>query len=562
MGIPDVSVVVKDGGLGSLPANTSKNFLKVGVCSGGVVGQMYSFSDIGTLVSVLGQGPLVEAAAVHLAVAGGPVFCWPINPSTAGSVGSVTHTGSGAATVVPSAAPAQAISVTIPVGGALGTMQATFTVGNGTPFTVTSAAGWASGYQIPGTLTVATFPAGTYNTNNTYTFSTTSTTVTAGGTTPPAVTQVSSPLDAYNVIVVYTTAGAPGTGAFKYSLDGGNNYSSAIAIPGGGVYAIANAGFFLTFSGSGVTTPTPDTYTFTTTTASYTNTDVTNAFNTSGILQNSQAWSVVHLVGAPSTAANAAATAAVLSTQMTNAFNQWRFVRSIMECPTSESDSVVAAAFTNFSDPRVAVAAGDFACVSPISGRILRRNAAWIVAARLAAVNAGQDAADVSLGALPTVQSLYRDEQMTQALDAARFCTLRTIIGKQGYYITNARTMAAAGSDFTYMALCRVMDQACLIGRAALLGFLNSSVRVNLSTAPNPGAIDERDAQRIERSVNAQLKAGVVDTQDCTQALCQLSRTNNILTTNTEPSVIAIVPKGYIRGETVTVGFNNPALAS
>jgi len=555
MGLPDVPVTVKDGGLGSLPANTSKNFLKVGVCSGGTVGQMYSFSDIATLVATLGQGPLVEAAAVHLAVAGGPVFCWPINPSTAGTASSVTKNGSGAATLSVALFPASTILAKIVNGGALGTMTAQFSVNGGAygPVVTSTVTSWP--YLVPGTLTTVTFSAQTYTAGDVWTIPTSGAITVVGAGTAGWVTQVSSPLDAYNFLATVTTAGAPGTGAFKYSLDGGNTTSSAIAIPGSGVYVVPNTGLVLTWSGSAGLN---DTYTFTTTNAFFTNTDVTNAFNTSGILQNSTAWSLVHLVGTPTSSANAAATAAVLSTQMSNAFNQFRFVRSMLECPTSESDSTVAAAFVNFSDPRVAVSAGDFACVSPISGRILRRNAAWIVSARLAAVNAGQDAADVSLGALPTVQSLYRDEQMTQALDAARFCTLRTIIGKQGYYITNARTMAAAGSDFIYMTNARVIDQACLIGRAALLGFLNSSVRVSTTT----GFIDERDAQRIERSVNAQLKAGVVDTQDCTAASCQLSRTSNILSTGQEPAVIAIIPKGYNRLIPLTVGFNNPALAS
>lgn len=555
MSIPDVTVTVKDGGLGSLPANTSKNFLKIGVCSGGLVGSMYSFSDISTMVATLGQGPLVEASAVHLAVAGGPVFCWVINPSTAGTASAVTKNGSGAATLTVAQFPASVILAKIVLGGVLGTMTAQFSVNGGAygPVITSVVTSWP--YLVPGTLTTLTFSAQTYTAGDVWTIPTSGAITVVGSGTAGWVTQVSSALDAYNFLGTITTAGAPGTGAFKYSLDGGNSTSQSIAIPGSGIYVIPNTGLVLTWaSAAGLN----DTYTFTTTNAFFTNTDVTNAFNTSGILQNSTAWSFAHLVGTPTSSSNAAATAAVVSTQMTNAFNQWRFVRTMTECPTSESDATVAAAFANFSDPRVFVSAGDFACTSPISGRILRRNAAWIIMARAAAVNAGQDVADLGLGALPTVQSLYRDEQMTQALDAARFCTLRTIIGKQGYYVTNFRSMAVAGSDFTYGVNCRVMDQACLIGRAALLGFLNSSVRVSTTT----GFIDERDAQRIERSVNAQLKAGVVDTQDATSATCQLSRTSNILSTGVEPAVIAIIPKGYNRNMPLTVGFNNPALAS
>ena len=116
--------------------------------------------------------------------------------------------------------------------------------------------------------------------------------------------------------------------------------------------------------------------------------------------------------------------------------------------------------------------------------------------------------------------------------------------------------MAQNGSDFAYTALGRVMDQICTIARAGLLFFLNGGVRVNTTT----GFIDERDAQRIEKIVNAQLKAGVVDTGDASSATIQVSRTTNVLSTNTLPVVCAGVPKGYNRNIPLTVGFNNPAL--
>lgn len=561
MSLPDVPVTVVDGGLGQLPANSSKQTVKVGVCSVGVVGILYGVSTIGALTSTLGQGKLVEAGAVHLAVAGGPLYLMPINASSQGSAGAVTHTGSGAATMAATAAPAQAIAIACVFSGALGTAQFQFTVGTGTPFTVVSAAGWSStGYQIPGTQTIATFTAGTYlstATQDTYTMTTTSTAVTHATGTGPAVTQSSSPLDDYNALITIKTAGSPGTGAFIYSLDGGTTPSQTVAIPGSGLYAIPNTGVFLTFALAAVV---GDTYAFTTTSPGYTTTDATNAFTT--LLGLSQAWEFGHLVGAASNSANAATMASTVDTQMQAAFALFRFARWFVECPTSESDSTVIAAFASFASVqgRVAVCAGDFGCTSPITGRVIRRNDAWIITARLASVNAGQDGADVGLGSLGgIVNSLYRDDgALGGTFDGARFCSLRSIIGKTGYFITNVRTMANAGSDFTYMTACRVMDKTCTIARAALLNYLNHGVRVDKTT----GFIDERDAQRIEKAVNAQLKAGVVDTGDATQATIQLSRTNNILSTNQEPVTCSVIPLGYFRNIPLTVGFTNPALAS
>lgn len=561
MSLPDVPVTVKDGGLGSLPANTSKACVSMGICSNGIVNTLYGFSDIGTLTANMGQGPGVESVAVKLAIAGGPQYFMPVNPSQNGSASAVTHSGGGAATVTVGLVPTQQIVFTCVVGGTLGTAQFSVVIGSAAPFLVTSAAGWSStGYLIPGTLTTWVFTAGTYvagGSADIYTQTTTSTTVThTQGAGPAVPTATSNPMDAYTVVLTVKTAGSPGTGAFTYSLDGSNTVSATIAIPGSGIYAIPNSGVLLTWAGAAAV---PDTYSFTTTAVGFTGTDVTNAFT--ALLGNSTAWSLGHLVGQASSSSAAATIASTVDTQMQTAFTNFRFARWLVECPSTENDATIQASFASFSSTggRVIVHVGDAAVVSPISGRIFRRNGGWVHMARLAAINAGQDAADVSLGPLPLVQSLYFDSYTDGGvLDLARFSTLRTLIGKQGYYVANSKTMAPNGSDFAYTALGRVMDQICTIARAALLVYLNGKVRVNTTT----GYIDERDAQRIEKAVNAQLKAGVVDTGDATQATIQVSRTTNILSTNTLPVVCSGIPNGYNRSIPLTVGFTNPALAS
>ena len=206
MSLPNVQVTVKDGGLGALPAATSKACVTMGVCSNGVVNALYAFSDVGTLVANMGQGPGVESVAVKLSIAGGPQYFVPVNPSVAGSASAVTHTGGGAATVTVGIAPAVSINIACVVTGALATAQFQFTVNGGTPFTVLSAASWSStGYLVPGTLTNLVFAAGSYlstATQDTYTMVPTSTTVTHATGTGPAVTQTSSPMDSYTVLIL------------------------------------------------------------------------------------------------------------------------------------------------------------------------------------------------------------------------------------------------------------------------------------------------------------------------------------------------------------------------
>ena len=51
-------------------------------------------------------------------------------------------------------------------------------------------------------------------------------------------------------------------------------------------------------------------------------------------------------------------------------------------------------------------------------------------------------------------------------LDQAGYVTARHYEGLGGVYITNARTLAGATSDFKYVELRRVMDKACRLVRA------------------------------------------------------------------------------------------------
>src|SRR5687768_10367099 len=93
--LPDATLTIKDGALGLVPANTNGTQALIGTCSSGTANTVYSFSDITTLKDTLGTGPLVEAAAYVLAIAGGPVVCVKAPSTTAGTNSAVVLTGTG-----------------------------------------------------------------------------------------------------------------------------------------------------------------------------------------------------------------------------------------------------------------------------------------------------------------------------------------------------------------------------------------------------------------------------------------------------------------------------------
>lgn len=546
----DIAFNILDGQLGQVPPSVAGASVKMGACSDGAVGTIYSFGDTSSISSTLGAGPLVEALADTLTVAGGPVYALPVTASSYGSAGSVTHTGTGAGAVAVTFAPKTSIAIKVTTGGTLATALIAFSVNGGAYSTPIITVAGPGSYVVPGTLTTVTLAAGTYVLNDIYTISTLGA-VTLSGSGPAAsnVTFTASPIDVYSALITMVVAGAVGTATFKVSVDGGNSYSAEIATAA--KYAVPGTGMVLAFSSTFVT---GDTYSFTTTGPGFGTTDVTAAYAT--LLADPREWGFTHLVGAAANAAGAATMAAVLDTQMTTAEVAMRFVFSILECPTGESDATVAAAFANFTSKRVMVVAGDAAMQSPLTGRVERRNGAWAVSTRLASIQSGEDAGWVGRGPLKNINpilGIYRDEGKTPLLDAARFTTLLT--RKGGFFVKGARMMAPAGSDFSYTVARRVMDVACRLTYQAELPYINSSMRVNAD-----GSIDARDALAFEGEVKSLLIAGLISPGNASAASVVVNRTANILSTSNLPVSVRVTPLGYTRTISTDIGFINPAL--
>lgn len=476
MSLPDVSVTVQDGALGIVSASTSNIAVKVGVCSIGTVGQLYSFTDKKTLVATLGTGPLVEAAALSLDTAGGPVYCVPVTASVAGTLGAVTHVGTG------------------------------------------------------------------------------SSVVTLSGTT----------LDEYSLVLTMIAGGAnPAANAasFQYSLDGGNTVSAPIAVPSGGVYAIPGTGVTATWSAASLVAG--DTYTSAITAPGYSSGDLQTAMG--DLLTNPLTWGFVHVVGAPASVSATVSLVATLDTLLNSAAAAFRYAFAILDC-AKDTDNNIETGFAGVSSKHVMVGAGTCFVLSSISGLFRERSVAWLAAARCAQVPVSEDLGRVATGPIVGVPAvlpngasgLVRDEQVTPGLDASRLMTLRTIIGRQGFYITNGNLLAPAGSDFSLVQRRRVMDLACSVARQALLNYLNDSIRVD----PNTGFILPSEAAAIQAYVNGQLYAAVVSKGYASAAAVVVSPSHNILSDNTMPVTVRVTPLGYAKSITLDIGFVNPALSS
>jgi hypothetical protein len=473
MAIPDVRNTILDGVLGLAASSSARTQVKLGTCSSGTANVLESVSDISTLKATFGQGPLVEAAARVLAIAGGPILCMRVTGSVAGAAGSVTKTGTG--------------TITLAVTGAA--------------------------------------------------------------------------YDAYDLKVLTVLGGATlaaGTATFKFSLDGGLTYSAELAVPVSGVYVIPDSGLTLTWTyASGTAFVAGDYWVATCTAPGYSTTDLANAVTP--LLADPRTWFLCHVVGRPADLSGARGVFAALATHMATAATGYRYAFALMEAPDG-TDSALLASTTGFgdlADSRVAVGAGYLNVISPISGRSYKRNVAWEVAARASKVAPSQDLGAVEDGPLAGVVSLVRDERATEGLDAGRFSTARTIVGRQGYYLTRGRILAAAGSDYSLIPNRRVMDIASAVARDRALRFLNAKVPTNAN-----GTIQESSAKAIEGYIAAGLRGELTQKDDAVDVSVAVDRVVNILSTGTLKLRIRVRPFGYASDITVELGFTSPAIAA
>lgn len=397
-----------------------------------------------------------------------------------------------------------------------------------------------------------------------------SVTRTGTGVDPGVTVSVSAAFDDYDVRVLIVLGGAVATATFKYSLDGGDTYSAVIT--SAATYAIPNTGITIAFTAG--TYVAGDVYAFTSTAAAYSTTKLGTAVD--ALLATTNQFGLLQVVGRPAGASDSAkATAyasmvAAVQTKLDTAAGVYRYCRAICDGPAvandSTADNLLTAAFAAVDAPRVVASAGDCELTSAlVSGRKFKRPTGWAITARARQipiheepgfVGRGSLGSSVALQTADTTPTKYLDSRVRATLHDNRFATLRTHIGLQGVYVTQALTMANSTSDFKTLPLGRVMDRACVVAYAELVRLVNGTVRVNAST----GKILEADARAIETRIMSVLQSAITAKEHASAITVTVNRDTNLLTTPNLKLKIRIVPLAYTTTITNEIGYLNPAL--
>lgn len=573
--LPEVDITVSDGGLGTVGVGGFSNVAVVGTCSLGTPNTYYAFTNIDSVKATLGYGPAAEQCAHILQVAGGVVYCCPASPTTAGTIGTSTYSRAASATstgvVLASGTATATARMVLRINGGGGGLVSgglvTFetSLDGGVTFSPTG------GASASATVNGVTFSfVGLFYVGDQFRINVTAGVAATGGTiatrasgpvSTGTVVLSGPPADSYDARIQATSTGIVESGTalqFKYSLDGGVSFSAAVSVPGSGVYALGGTGLTATFSG---VLNTGDMLSVSTTSPGYGLAEAQAAFSV--LESRSNLFGIVHFVGSAvgattALAATASAGFAVGAASIAQgATARFRFTRSFTDASNS-TDSELISAFQNVAANRLSVGAGLADLNSALDGRSMKVNAQWVNVARLAAVPLSESSAYVGRGAVQGVTKIYRDESLSPSLDGARFVTLRTFAGSNGFYITRPKMMALPSSDYTQAPNCRVVDTACAITRTGLLPYLNGNVRVDRTT----GFILEQEARQIEVNIESQLNAVLLLQPDVSAITVVLKRDWDILRTNIIKVRIRIVPLGRTENIEVDIGFTNPALGA
>lgn len=371
------------------------------------------------------------------------------------------------------------------------------------------------------------------------------------------------PVDDYEAVVTIVNGGTLGIAGITltYSLDNGRTVSPVTALGVALTFTIPNSGVKFNFAAG--TFVANDTFSAVSHAPLWSSADLAAALD--ALILTKLPWEYVTILG-DATGADQDTADAKIASAHNNGKHRWAEMHFRMPTP-GETDAAYqtafSASFLTHSSINVERTAGAARVLSSVSYRQYRRPALHAFAALYSSVSQEQDIAQIKYGPLPGVQirdtngnPVEHDEFEQPGLDDLKATTLRTWNNRDGVFVNNPRIACPAGSDYTLVQYRRVMN----IARTALQAYLELRTSKDIVVNRATGFIVESEARDIEAGANAALDAALLTKPKASAAAFVLSRTDNLLSTQTLTYEERVVPLGYAKTITGTIGFNNPAI--
>ncbi len=467
MALNDVRVKVVDGGLGVSSGSSDGLHVKIGV-STAPKNQLLTISPslkADEIKEKLGHSPLADAVMDSIQMGASTIYCIPTEGTISGTIGDVTHVGTGGATHTTSG----------------------------------------------------------------------------------------SPNNAYEIVIEILKDGALNDATYRYSIDGGDNFTGEKTMPTDGEVVIEGTGVKITFAEAA--TPEDsfkegDTYEFKTTAPKMSNQEVLDAI---AILKDANfEFELIHVVG-ESDSPMWAAVATEVDTLFSSYFKPVFAMCEARQKTDDESlDEYVQSLLTArqvVSNYRLQVVAarGEIAAMD---GKIRDTNGAGDVTGLYSKSKVSQSIGEVSEFPLNNVLKLLPEgiESHIETLDQAGFVTFRKYIGLEGRYVTNARMFAPDGSDYQYAETVRTMNKAVReIRKQALF-----NMQMQLDPSDTEGSI-----KLFKEFIQVPLER-MADDKEIVSGEIIIPEDQDILGTSKIKVKARVVPMAIMREIEIEFGMENP----
>lgn len=385
-------------------------------------------------------------------------------------------------------------------------------------------------------------------------------TITHTGTGAGTFAITGKPNNNFNIVVEVVTAGENNEAEFKYSLNGGESFSDEIVVPLAGEYTIPLTGLKLTFTeaNNSDSWKAGDKYVAVCTAPSASNANILEGIRS--LINYKSTFEFVHVVGT-TTSALWASVASLANQFMTTYKRSLMFICEARNAGTSETTAAYAAAMlqeakgvTNY-EVQVVASWSEYVRYDGVAVPV---NNAALIAGLYAQAKESQSIGEVqsfpiSEGKINKLLPEGIDDYVEQ-LDAARYLTLRTYNGINGYYVSNAKMMCPAGSDYKYAEDVRVSNRLVRDVRTAALTKLQIEI--------DPENI-EADIAKLEEYLNTPVETAAKTDKIISSGRLTIDRENlNILVDEELTATISYVPMGHVRIINLVFQVRNPISAS
>jgi len=184
------------------------------------------------------------------------------------------------------------------------------------------------------------------------------------------------------------------------------------------------------------------------------------------------------------------------------------------------------------------------------------------IAGRIASIPVQRNIGRVKDGAIASITGFIGDKTVevadVETLNTKRYMTMRTFVGRSGYFFSDDPLATAATDDYSNLSYRRTIDKACRVAYDTLLPILLDEVPVNsdgtiqLPYARSWEAAIE-DAIVSQMTANGELSADVENGDN--GVICAIDTTVNLVAGNPFKVLIQVRPFGYARLVDVYLGF-------